>query len=72
MALGNIHGETASKMKMMQWDTALAAQAQSWANNCNFAHSPSNLRPGAGENIYYSSQFGTNVQIDGNVAGNEN
>ena len=54
-------------MRMMKWDTALAAQAQRWANNCKFGHSPSNQRPGAGENIYYSSQSGTS--IDGNSLG---
>ena len=54
-------------MKMMKWDTALAAQAQRWANNCKFGHSPGNQRPGAGENVYYSSQSGTS--IDGNSLG---
>ena len=52
----------------MKWDSTLAAQAQNWANNCNFEHSPSSSRPGAGENLAIR---GTSGLVDENGAGRD-
>ena len=38
-------------MRKMTWDHGLAAQAQNWANKCDFSHSPRSQRNGAGENL---------------------
>ncbi|KAK0415123.1 hypothetical protein QR680_011782 [Steinernema hermaphroditum] len=42
---------TASNMYQLSYSCDLEAIAQSWANGCQFAHSPQNTR-NAGENIY--------------------
>ena len=62
VALGQIHVPKASKMEMMNWDPALAAKAQSWANQCTFNHSPDSQNGVVGENIAYRSFFGANPQ----------
>lgn len=49
---------------ILSWSTTLASGAQTWANNCMFAHSGA---PGVGENIYagaVSNGFPTNVEHD--------
>uniref|UniRef100_A0A915AA53 SCP domain-containing protein n=1 Tax=Parascaris univalens TaxID=6257 RepID=A0A915AA53_PARUN len=44
----------------MTWDCGLEDRSQQWADRCTFAHSSSDFRQGAGENIY---QFSTTGRI---------
>jgi glioma pathogenesis-related protein 2 len=37
------------------WNSTLAIHAQDWANRCTFSHSPSDQRPGEGENLYWAT-----------------
>ncbi|KAK0413705.1 hypothetical protein QR680_006952 [Steinernema hermaphroditum] len=53
----------AKNMYKLSWDCELERIAQSWANRCQFKHSPKNLR-NAGENIYKSWPT---VQNDGPI-----
>ena len=42
----------------LAWGTAFATAVQSYANSCAFNHSGAALRPGRGENIYFSGPTG--------------
>lgn len=33
----------------MEWNDTVAAAAINWANQCNYTHSPKDLRPNMGE-----------------------
>jgi len=39
----------------LAWSSTLAAAAQSWANRCQFVHSPRESRPNQGENLAWGS-----------------
>uniref|UniRef100_A0AC35GLN0 ShKT domain-containing protein n=1 Tax=Panagrolaimus sp. PS1159 TaxID=55785 RepID=A0AC35GLN0_9BILA len=59
---GGARAATAKNMYRLNYDCAIEATAQAWANNCQFQHSTSNFRNGAGENLFMTSAVNANQQ----------
>jgi hypothetical protein len=55
MARSSVMPAASTPIPALQWSTAIAAQAQAWADNCQFQHSGGNY----GENIYADTGQGT-------------
>jgi hypothetical protein len=55
---GTLQSKPGPALGALTWGTGFATAVQSYANSCVFNHSGAALRPGRGENIYFSGPAG--------------